>query len=525
MISQMPTKIALLVAATMFMTGCATKPKQASRFHHSATAGGSCACYTCQNYVNDTSSVTTYTPVTTQETMAAPMVYTPTTPAPISVQARPLYKLPTTTSPAPIVSSDSFESLDSESPSLVDIDQPVINEVQPDSGLKLNTFTDPKIESGGLDGGSFKPLQTEKKVVETIPEINAPKTVEIPKPVETAIVKPKIVEPTPVASTSAIPTPAVTPSPVEPTPIVSTVKKIVEPIEIPKSASTFKPGEAFKPRKKITPLDSSSWKSPEALLNPLTEEKVEVAVAPAPVAVPAPAQDPIDSFFGREDFETAKPLRQAQGGKIVLRANPVERNVVYVPPSKSVSQVVVPALRASFKKTEDGNWLREPPTEQDLVQATQVAAGNTYEKTTSANIAQLAPQPQPQPAPIQTPVQPVQIVEAPEIKKIPVRLRAIPMNEQMIKGKQVDVRFREHVPAPQQAPASENIQRKAEASTPQRLISRSTDIPALPVNELTPPQPNEVNLELATPAMVNPAWEHTARAVEDDVATPPWRIK
>ena len=544
MISHMPTKIVILLAATIVFSGCAVKPRKASRFQHSVSADGTCNCYTCRNcgdYVEESPVIMSDSNVTMSHEMgsfppAQPSSnsFAPTAPTePISIQSRPLYEVPETLTPAPTVSAEMF---DSQSPSLIDTDQPVINEVQPEEdGLKLNSMDEPMVEPGG---GSFKPMKAREEVVKQVPEIKETKTVDTPKiveptpaklaPIEPAPIKSAPIEPAPIEPAPVKPTP-VAPKIVEPTPVIPPVKDIVEPIKVPKPKSTFKPGEAFKPRKRVKPIDSSSWHSPKSMFKSATVEKVEIAMAPEPLAVPVqavpvqvtpvqvtPVQDPVDTFFDRNEFApAAKPLRQQQPGeKIVLRANPVERSVVYVPPMKSVSQVVVPALRAGFrKKAADGNWLRELPTQQVPVPASQIADVRSYETTASAGIVQQIPQPQPQP---------MQVAEAvqPQIQKIPVRLRAIPMNERMIKGKQVEVRFREHVPTPENAP-----QRQAQTTNSQRLLTQSTDIPALLANELTLPSSNEVDLEFATPAAADSTFEHTARAVETEVATPPWRIK
>ena len=222
------------------------------------------------------------------------------------------------------------------------------------------------------------------------------------------------------------------------------------PAEAPKS--TFKPGEAFKPRKKkVKPLDSSS-------------------------------------------------LKRISEDRIVLRANPVDRNVVYLPPSKSVSEVVVPALRASFKKEAPGNTLRglahtSQPAYQPAYQSeTQVVVNEVPQAPASVRIAEAQPLPTSQPAP----------------KSIPVRLRAIPTSERMIQAKQVQVRFSNELPRQQ--------------------VSDDSNAETLPPKQI--PQPDlapKVEIEIPTLEVVEPTSTgavHTASADDAaEFATPPWRLQ
>ena len=136
-------------------------------------------------------------------------------------------------------------------------------------------------------------------------------------------------------------------------------------------------------------------------------------------------------------------------------------------------------------------------------------------------------------APVQRTVQ--RTVVEPEPKKLAVRLRAIPMDEQMIRGQQVDVRFREHTPAPQNIAAPQNVrntqlhartpravvQQPIATRQPSAVVQKPIAFEATPQLELAVPKQSTFELPVSTPN-VEPAQEHTARA---KTATPPWRIK
>ncbi|QEG21193.1 hypothetical protein [Mariniblastus fucicola] len=538
MISRKPTQLVLILAATFFLPGCAIKPRQQSRFHNVA-ADGSCNCYTCRScggYIEDVSATSTLSGHDVQYSSGQNVQYTPSSESFQSSssddsQPRKLYEVPPQ---EPVVSTDSFKP----AASAITDDAPVINEVQPedrpfDNSLKLESYEAPKSEPGPLDGGEFKPLKSEASIEETVTKSEAPRVE--PAKIEAAKIEPAKVE-APKAETPKIDIPKPksieVPVPAEPAPAA-----VPKKLDVPAPASTFTPGETFKPKK---PVDSS-WKTPESTFKPFepaVDLKQEVAVTQSPEPVAIPQDDPVDSFFGRGGFKpVAKPLPQPQSdsdGKIVLKANPVERNVVYCPPSKSISRVVVPALQSSFKGSSDGNQLRGLQHTTAQPQQAQVASQELnqqrYGTTASANIVQ-------QPARIHREEPQAQVVET-QPKTIPVRLRAIPMNEQMIKNQQVNVRFREHNAELQDI---ENWQMQAAAEitpervptqpapqlpTPQLATPEPNSVPAAPQLNLTPPSSTEINLQLAIPELDDSAHEHTARAIEtDEMVTPPWRIK
>lgn len=436
--------LTLTLAATMLISGCALKPRQQSRFHNTGS-DGNCGCYTCQH--DEGSSAVEQEYVESYETTPSTVNEVQETP---EVEERPLYQLPEASEP--VVSSDSFSVKKYEA------EPAVINEVQPeDNYLKLDSESELK-----LDGGDFKskeeitvtPTEPAKSlnIFETAPDaLPAPKApklpeaapakapvVQTPDPVSVPDLKPAPTTETLVApKTDPAPDSVFTPKPVE----------VSKPVEAPKS--TFKPGDAFKPRKrKVKPLDSSS-------------------------------------------------LEQTSGGRIVLQANPVDRNIVNLPPTKGVAQVVVPALRSSFKNEAPGNSLRSlAHTSQPAYQPeTQVAVQEVQQAPAPVRIAEAQPLPTRQAQP----------------KSIPVRLRAIPTSERMIQAKQVQVRFSQELPRQQ---VSEDL--GTETLPPQQIPK-----PVLaPRVEVEPPTIEEV----ADPAP--PITLHTASAENSsEFATPPWRIK
>lgn len=464
MISQKPHKIVLILAATLFMTGCSLKPRQTSRFH-AVSASGHCNCYSCRSCGGYDEDVPNNQAPVYNDVIASPIseaVVEQKVPASSTVPAlskpRKLYEF----TEEPVVSKDSFQALETSSPEL---NSNPVNEVDADASPSDNVLELATDVLEQPEGSAFKPATPKKQLT----EFEAPKSLEPVAETKTAV-EPKVIadtkplfEPTaPIKPTPAEPTPAA------PTPVAEPVKPAL-PAKTPTPTSNFIPGETFKPRKKpVAPLDSSSLDrssgfkglEPFAPESNSSEPNTTFAEKAEPVAMPK--DDPVDSFFGKDQFaSSAKQIpRPVDGSKIVLRANPVERNVVYRPPSKSDSNVAVPALQASFKAGANENWLRDMAHSGNP--SVQVAANNNgYPQTDAAaivpqaqvNVQQTIQPVQPiEPQPIQT--QPVDVgvrsIEAqPEPQKIAVRLRAIPMDERMIKGQQVEVRFREHFTEPE----------------------------------------------------------------------------
>jgi len=89
------------------------------------------------------------------------------------------------------------------------------------------------------------------------------------------------------------------------------------------------------------------------------------------------------------------------------------------------------------------------------------------------------------------------------------------MSEKMIRGRQVNARFREHVPATQDIAEVNN----EPVAAPERVTApEAVAVMKTPQLEVSLPQADEV-LDLDVPALdleldLGPAHEHTARAVE-----------
>jgi hypothetical protein len=368
---------------------------------------------------------------------------------------------------------------------------PVIQEIQPmDSPSDKRLDVDEVSDSNDVGGGEFKPLETAAESVVT------------PEPAEAAK------ETAPVA----IETPEVVAAP-------KTPETAIEKVEVPQPESTFKPGETFKPRKKKA-IDSS-WMNPDSLFDdePSEFQPSKNDVATDSATPETPDTDPIDTFFGRDGFEPAKlPMPKVDtDGKVVLRANPVDRNVVYSPPAQSASSVAVPALQAGFKKNTDENWLREvtKPSAPQVAVAESIRPLPSYQTTNSANIVVEKPS-QPE---VDEQTQNMPPTEIAEIRTIPVKLRAIPLTEEMIRGKQVQAKIREHIPAPQAIPQLEQV-------TQQQTVELPESVELVPQSELNLPATTNLDLEFADQPQENPYYEHTARANDNNgPATPPWRLK
>ena len=549
--TQSPTRVVLILIGALVLTGCALKPKRASRFHQT-TANGSCNCYTCQNSPGASNVVMQSQPTTGAWVESSEFVSTPMGSATksfpstefsssqFSDQPREPYQMPDEPT-APVVSSEPFTT---NSPSFA-AEQPVIEEVEP--GFKSGGFELSDTTEDSLGGGSFKPLNKEEfvaapRIEEPVVDTSKPLTVEslndveplstaatlktteptpttklpsvddvAPGPIEMAkpaeIVKPVEV-PTPAEVTKAIEIPK--PAAEIPSPIAIPKKiEIPKEIAVPAPASTFKPGETFKPRKKIKPLDTSMFGGESFDQTQFENSPSDQSVALT--AQPDEHNQSIDSFFGRQSTE-ARPLpQQNMNGKVVLRANPVERNVVYCPPSKNASKVLVPALEAGFRKQNTaGNWLRSVANERPAPTRTASVEANVTEVVAAAR-------PEAAPAVLQTPP----AVESTP-RRLAVKLRAIPMNDEMIRGQRVNVRFREHQPT-QRDSQNVIVESPVPAQRQQAIAQPLMEAVAAPSVTLNP---KVELLEIDMPAE-QPVMDRTARSSDAvvETATPPWRLK
>ena len=495
MLSHKPSKIVLILVASLFATGCALKPRQASRFHNTSDSGGGCDCYTCRadNNVSDYSYTENVSmaetihgetfhsepvnvvvqefPQETNITLDSPQVLSVDPPSlPTNTLPRQPYQFGPVTEPIsePVVSND-FAPLNTAPEPANPVNEVKVESSPSDQLLDLDSN-----EPTPLEGGSFKAPTVEKKVVKVEPTPAVP----IPEPTPTpAPAKAPTTAPIPKPTSIPAPTPKSSPVSVPTKPLLPPT-----PTEIPKPKSIFKPGESFKPGKSFKPIKTSSTSSGSFMLKTQTT---------------TPVIDP---------FASVASQPQSNGNKLVLRANPVERNVVFTP-SRSASKVAVPALQANFKHKSDANWLREVPqmATNTVDQSTQPQA---YESTASANLATQVVERIP--APVQ-----MQVAAEQPKPTLPVRLRAIPMDEGMIKGQQVDVRFRQHTPVQHGV-----VNHTQPAATPEPVAM----IP-MPLSSASLPEANELELPLATPEL-DAALEHTARATDvREIVTPPWRIK
>ena len=252
-------------------------------------------------------------------------------------------------------------------------------------------------------------------------------------------------------------------------------------------------------------MDSNSFETEQFENSPSDQP---VALAPQRVEND---EDSMDSFFGRQPNESRPRPERNANGKVVLRANPVERNVVYVPPTRLASKVAVPALEAGFKKQNTaGNWLRG--VAQQRPASVRTASVEPQEKLAAEVVA-----PSPEPAASAVPQAPI----ADEPKKLAVKLRAIPMTDEMVRGQRVDVRFREHQPTQREMEAvivdSGNAPRQPAMDQP------IVEPVVAPIVTLSP----NLNLIDSNPAADQPALDRTAKSTDavEKLVTPPWRIK
>lgn len=530
MISNTPTRIVLLLAASVLLSGCALKPKAKTRFHRPVASSGKCDCFTCRN---SAPAVGLRPPASCIEVACDPCNPCESAPfdantSPMTSQTRPLYQLPEGTD----IKADAPKM---EAPALVEQESPVIKEVAPfESSKPFDLNTEPS-----LGGGSFKPLNSNEEVIvppTTVEPIEAPKAaplekVEVteaekePAPIASKSVdvkdvleeasKPIDIEPVKALKPAEVAKPVEAPKPLEVTKPVEVAKPAAVPtpaekVVVPEPESTFKPGQPFKPRKRKT-IDSS-WNDIDANFyehgaDESREDETLVAENNAPELLSS--EDPVESFFGRENEPEAKPLprQSVASGKVVLRANPVERSVVYMPPSKSVSKVVVPALRSSFKTVNSSNnWLRAenhvartPPSGEVERQA--------YQQTEAPNIA-VKQVTKPAPPVVEAPVE--ETLETNQPRSLAVTLRAIPMNETTRRQK-AEARFLQHQP----------IQRIVQNPS----VEEATDISEPMIKPVETKEP-ELNIRVASPPQMEPSHPQTARALgEDEYVTPPWRIK
>ncbi len=461
-------QLMILVVATMLLTGCSLKPRQQPQLRfHNAAAGGSFDCYACGNCGGCIESSGENSAGFDQKNSAAVETSSPVTVEATAKSVRPPYQLSGVDEPVVKTESLGFKraSLNAVAETA---EASIINEVQPkETGLHLQKI-EAKVEPKRPEGGEFKPPASPKlveapKATEVLKKADASRPAEIAKPVTAS-------------------------KPVE----------VAKPADI--TSSTFKSGKEFQPRRTAEKsLDSSDGRVPSSdLLLPAIEDTSNEM----PQTV---ADDSLDSFFGRgTTIPQSKPQQQSEANdRIVLRANPVDHNVAFNPPSKSVSCGVVPALKTSFKNDSRGNTLRSfVHTDQPAIEESTAIV-----KKEAIEIRSQATEIQPLPA------VPDAMVQSPS-KTIPVRLRAIQMNDQMIKGRQVKFRFKTHEPT-QQAINQWHMEK-----FPANQIHQPFPTPRLKV--LQP----ELNLEIADPDTDYSLHELTARADDSsDTATPPWRIK
>ncbi len=439
---------------------------------------------------------------------------------------RPLYEVP------PADSSLNQNAL-IKAPETKEQDFPEIKEINPaESGTTVELNAEPT-----LAGGAFKPLKSSSEpVAESTEKVEAPKVAPLEKTEKTASTekpeapqteeakadekKDAIVE----AEKPIDVTPAETPKEVVKEVVEEVKPAEVKPIETPvatetneepKPKSIFKPGQPFKPTKDVKPTDSS-WNDIDANFYKHGDDEnyagsEELALDGSELEIPS-EQDPVSSFFGHNEQPEAKPLQKAKlltedqsatAGRVVLQAHPVERSVVYMPPAKSVSNVV-PALRSSFKavNTTD-NWLRNenhvaktlPPVSPENLEYPQTDVPSVAVK----QVAKPAPVVEPQVEDTLKPDQP---------RKLAVRLKAIPMDETN-RRRLADARFREHQP----------VRRVAQNPPVEKLIAEPAKAQE-PVEVQLP----KLDIRVATPPKAEPA-PKTARALELELATPPWRMK
>ena len=510
MISHKPTKIALILAAALFVTGCSLKPKQRnSRFAHTAASNSSnCSCYVCTHGVDTgaqqyadaeytggefTEGVTySEAPFSEGEVMYPQETYVSpeTTQFTESYDTTPrsLYEVPQIEEP--VVSENSFKPADNSfkpaensfqvAPNLfeppADTSVPLspppenpINEVDAESSpsdqmLDLKGLS--PSDSNSLDGGSFK----SKLMKEEVSNIELPKALEPKTAVPTpAPAKPLV--PTPATPTPAVPTPAVAPTPAA-KPVPKPISDVL-PVEVPKPASSFTPGKAFTPGKTFKP-----------------RKKI--------------------------DLDTSSNTLRQPGEKVVLKANLVERN--FAPMPRRVATATVPALQTSFKRNSNENWLRS----ESHLAVNQPTNRRAYQSTRSAGIEE------PQVFRVAQRMPSQQQVETPP-KQIPVRLRAIPMSQRMIDGKNVQARFREHSPSPQNFAVpqdTDKLRLKASNVQPMTAAIKSVSMPQTPPVQKAVSLAEPTDFQMTTPGAESPAPDRTAKAIKVyEVATPPWRTK
>lgn len=222
-------------------------------------------------------------------------------------------------------------------------------------------------------------------------------------------------------------------------------------------------------------------------------EEVAPEAPDSPSAFNQPPSSP--NVFGERNQVASNAEPSSHSGRIVLKANQVDRKVVFQPlatPPRSA----VPALAASFKRGQiTTNTLRGPQhslQQPAAATATIIAQANPVEEQPQ----QFAPR-----------------VDTNRFatQQVPVRtvLRAVPMSEGAIRGRHVQVRFKNHQPA-----------QHANGMNLEKFPLNHVPAPGHRIETLEP----RINVEIAEPIQDNSWFDRTARNEQpSDDAIPPWR--
>ena len=521
---QNPIRTVLILIAALMVSGCALKPRAASRFHHPVSSDGTCNCYTCQNAPSAVAQHAAAAPCTSCNSL-------PAGEAVVESQAPQPF-----TAPAISAGSDSknVESFNSIAPlqekSREQDDFPIVEEITPNLGSSTRSGSNTKPSVDPLNtGGAFKTFDSSEAIV-VAPSEPEPAMIEAPvADLEEAVEEKgfgqlEMMEPATEDTAPAIANtleeaakdvadeaPSATidmkeifsqaAEPVEAAPVeipTSAESLISQPpaptqtIELPKPANTFKPGQPFRPRKRtsVSPNDST-WND---LDTNFYQHGADEGVA---TEATTSTDSELASFFDSKDDDVPSrvPMPRPVGeGRVVLRADKVDQNVVYTPPAKSASMVVVPPLSQNFRtEDESGNWLRQD--EHVIAALPPQKSHRVYEVTESARIADNSVAVKPESDPIFETLR----------QRSTVRLKAIPLARSINRQPAV-------LPV-----AQSNISQPVT----QRPIVNTPALPPVTIEETA-----EEPVRVASPPRQEPNRPYTARSTDDDgLAVPPWRMK